>query len=254
MQDPLFWQIFLATLCSSVVSLAGAWVMALRRKPWSSRVAFGLTSFSSGVLLTTALLHLAPEAIELAPSAEQAFWGMFLGIVVFFCFERFTVWYHHHHAPHQKQSPTPLMITVGDSIHNFIDGIAVAASFLANPGLGVLSAIAVGIHEVPQEIADFAIMVQKGVSKKNAILWNIYSALIAMVGAAVGYALGGLSQHITPIALAFSAGMFLYIALADLIPELHHSEGSSRREIWFQFACFGLGMCVVLIFSTVFHE
>jgi zinc and cadmium transporter len=234
-----------ATIICSVVSLLGALLLALKSN-WSKPFALHLTALSSGVLLTTALLHLAPEAVHDSTSVQAAFVSIFVGIVGFFLLERLVLWYHHHHDSHHPQ-PSAWLITIGDSVHNFIDGVAIAAAFIIDPGLGLVTAIAIGAHEIPQEIADFAILINSGMSRSKALILNILSAFTALAGALAMYLAQPLVESYVPSIIGFSAGMFLYIALADLIPELHHRT-VKQRDKWIQLVWFVVG--IILLFGV----
>lgn len=241
----MLFQLLLLTVLSSVVSLAGSYFLALK-KTWSQDFTLKLTAFSSGVLLTTALLHLAPESLEVL-SPESAFRTLFFAVVAFFILERLVLW-HHHHDDDCSPKPSAYLITVGDSFHNFIDGVLIAGTFLVNPSLGIFTAIAVAAHEIPQEIADFSIMVGGGMKKKTALLYNFISALFSILGAVLAYYFSATAEWMVPYTVAFSAGMFLYIALSDLIPELHHEDVNTQQK-WWQLILFFIGVAFVVGFS-----
>lgn len=239
--------ILLGTFLSSFVSLIGALILS-RKNNWTQPFALHLTALSSGVLLSTALLHLAPEALlegELHP--DTLFLAIFGGTVMFFLIERLVLWYHHHHENHSETKPSAMLITIGDTIHNFLDGVAIASAVMLNPALGLITIIAIGAHEIPQEIADFAVMVNNGMSKKKALLLNALSALAAFAGAVLTYTLQHPLEPFIPYLVAFSAGMFLYIALSDLIPELHHKT-VKQNEKWTQLLWFFGG--ILLLFAV----
>lgn len=243
--------ILLATFLCSFVSLVGAFILA-QKKTWSGHFALDLTALSSGVLLTTALLHLAPEAIEEGGDVSLVFTSILAAIILFFFLERLVLWYHHHHQSHDAQ-PTALLITVGDSVHNFMDGIALASTLMLDPTLGFITMIAIGAHEIPQEIADFAVMVNGGMSRKKALALNMLSTLAAFAGALLTYSLRDALEPVIPYLAAFSAGMFLYIALSDLIPELHHKT-SDQKEKWLQLIWFAAGIGLLFVVSTLIGE
>lgn len=243
-------QLLALTFIGSIISLGGALVLALK-KTWTKNFSLHLTAFSSGILLSTSLLHLAPEALEQAP-ASTVFPSIFLAIVIFFLLERLTLWYHHHHEPHDTR-PQAFLITVGDTIHNFIDGVLIASAFLIDPMLGVVTTIAVAAHEIPQEIAEFSILVSAGYSKKKALILNILSSLSAVMAAILTYLAFEQIKDIVPHLIAFSAGMFLYISLSDLIPELHHSH-SQTKEKWTQILFFFTGISIFLLLSQAVVE
>jgi zinc and cadmium transporter len=243
--------ILFATFISSFVSLVGALLLA-RKQTWSQPFSLYLTALSSGVLITAALMHLAPEAIEEGGEVGAVFGSMFTAIILFFFLERTVLWYHHHHQSHGPQ-PAAWLITVGDSLHNFIDGVTLASTFMLNPALGFMSMIAIGAHEIPQEIADFAVMVNSGVSRKKALLLNIFSALASFAGAIITYYFRDSLEMYLPYLAAFSAGMFLYIALSDLIPELHHKTKDQRGK-WLQLVWFGAGIGLLFVITNLIGE
>jgi zinc and cadmium transporter len=247
----MLFNILFATFISSFVSLVGALALA-RKKSWSQPFSLYLTALSSGVLITAALLHLAPEAIEEGGDVTAVFSSMFVAIVLFFFLERSVLWYHHHHQSHGPH-PSAWLITVGDSLHNFIDGVTLASMFMINPALGFMSMIAIGAHEIPQEIADFAVMVNAGVSRKKALMLNMLSALAAFAGAILTYYFRDGLEAYLPYLAAFSAGMFLYIALSDLIPELHHKTKDERGK-WLQLIWFGAGIGFLFLVTNLIGE
>lgn len=243
--------ILLLTVASGVLSLAGAFLLS-RKKKWQMSFSLQMTAFSSGVLLATAFLHLAPEAIELAGDAGLVLQVMLLAIIVFFVLERLVLWYHHHHSPHGPK-PAGYLIIVGDSLHNLIDGILIASAVMIQPELGILTALAVAAHELPQEIADFSVMVSSGFSSRKALLYNAVSSLSAVGGSLLVYFALPASSSYLPVTLAFSAGMFLYIALSDLVPELHHHTKDSLQK-WLQLGLLIAGIMLVIFLSMAIPE
>lgn len=233
------------TFGSSILSLIGSFLLSLK-KNWPKRFVLQMTAFSSGTLLATALLHLAPESLEELGS-ETFFPILFGSIVLFFVLERLVLW-HHHHEEDAECGPKPsvILISISDSLHNFIDGVLIAGTFVLDPALGVLTAVAVAAHEIPQEIADFSIMVAGGMRRTTALLVNILSAVLALVGAVVAYFFITTIENIVPYVVGFSAGMFLYIALSDLIPELHsHDLGKKQKST--QLALFFVGVALIMV-------
>ena len=203
-----------------------------------------LTSFAAGVLLATAFLDLFPESMHHLEEVGggDVFIPALVGIVCFFLLERTLLWFHHHHGSHGIK-PTVWMITLGDGVHNFIDGVAIAATFILNPSIGLMTALAVAAHEIPQEIADFSVLLSRGLSKQKAIIFNVASALTALVGAIGMYLFSEVLEMHLGFITAFAAGMFVYIALSDLIPELHHSE--NKKETVRQIIAFVIGIFLV---------
>ena len=220
--------IIIFTLLGSVVSLIGGILLFIREKA-VYKVAHLLASFAAGALLATAFIDLLPEAFEAAEhsgSDVNIFTWVLLGFLFFFLIERFIYWFHHHHSPeeHQKDQAVVPLIIFGDSIHNFIDGVAIAASFLVSVPLGIVTTFAVAAHEIPQEIGDFGVLLHKGLKKTKVLLINLLSSLAALVGAILTYNLGEVVEGYLPVFLAITAGFFIYIAASDLIPEIHSGE------------------------------
>ena len=209
----------LATLFVSAIALVGI-VFVFTRQP-SRRTDLVLLSFAAGVLLATTFLELLPEATTLARAPGNIFVATLVAMIGFFLLERLLHGFHVHDDEHDPTSP-PYLILIGDGLHNFIDGVAIAASFAASPELGLVTTLAVAVHEVPQELADFGILVSSGMTTRRALLLNFLSGLTAVVGAVVFFAGGVAVEPYVAWCMAATAGMFLYIASADLIPQLHH--------------------------------
>ncbi len=228
--------VILASLLVSCISFAGVVILAFKKK-WSSNMQTMLVSFAAGVMLSASILDLMPEALEEAGEANIFPW-IFAGVVSFFLLERFVLWFHHHDDGHGDK-PAAILVLVGDAIHNLIDGVAIAATFLVNPALGVTATLAIAAHEIPQEIADFGVLVASGMKKTKALLFNFLSGLTALIGAVIGFYFLDSVQGYIWIALAYSAGMFLYIACSDLIPELHKDFKIQQR--WVQTMPFVVG-------------
>ncbi len=198
--------------------------MLLFKEKLALRVSHYLASFAAGTLLGTAFFDLLPEAQEESNGVDIFSWTLG-GIIIFFLLERFIQWFHHHHEHSERQKRSAIwLINLGDSIHNFIDGVAIAATFLTNIPLGIVTTIAVASHEIPQEIGDFGILLHRGYSKRKVILSNILSAVAALAGAILTYRLGDRVEQWLPVFLSVTAGFFIYIAASDLIPEIHNEE------------------------------
>ena len=219
--------ILLFTFIGSLGALIGGLIL-LSREKFVLKISHFLASFAAGILLGTAFFDLLPEAVhEGEEGGINIFPWALLGIVLFFLIERFIHWFHHHEAFHkdEKESKTTLpLIIFGDTMHNFIDGVVIAATFMVNIPLGIATSISVFAHEVPQEIGDFGLMLHKGLKPKKIILVNILSAAVAFFGAIITYLLGNVLEPYIPMLLAITAGFFIYIASADLIPEIHHEK------------------------------
>lgn len=233
--------IVLASLLIGFISLAGG-MFLLKRGFLSEKTTAYLVSFAAGTMLAVSFFDLLPEALEASGGSGDIFIFVLLGIVAFFLLERFVLWFHHHDSTHGVK-PASYLILIGDGVHNFIDGVAIAAAFLASPALGVITTLAIAAHEIPQEIADFSILIHGGMKKIQALLFNFLSAMTALLGAVIGfYFLEGLEGAV-PVLLAFTAGMFTYIACSDLIPELH--KDFTRQRSWTQLIPFISGLALL---------
>jgi zinc and cadmium transporter len=216
-----------------------------------------MVAFATGALLAAALLGLLPEAIELAGPDRHGAVGVALlgGIALFFVLEKLVLWRHCHedvcetHAPapdhHHGQRSSGVMILVGDTMHNALDGVLIAAAFLIDVQLGVMTGLAVLAHEIPSEVGNFAVLLNSGMSRRRAFGWNLISALGAVVGGVAGYFALSAMKPILPYALAVSAASLLYVAVADLIPGLHRRVGGQDSLV--QVALIGLGVGLVVL-------
>jgi len=246
-------QIIFANVLISLLSLSGA-IMILWKKILTKSMIPYLVSFAAGVILTTSFMDLFPEALEQAAELGlkiNIFLPAFLGVVLSFFIERFLLWFHHHEHTHGMK-PTIFLITIGDGIHNLIDGLTIAATYLANPALGLITTIAIAVHEIPQEIADFSILIHSGLSKKNALIINLLSAVTAIIGGILGYYFLNNFKAGLPILLAFSAGIFIYISCSDLIPDLHRDYKEQRK--WVQAVPFIVGIVLMYSLILLLHE
>ena len=248
--------ILLFTLIGSVGALIGG-IVLLSNEKFAIKISHFLASFAAGVLLGTAFFDLLPEASHEAKKGDINifFWALF-GIVLFFLVERFIHWFHHHEEYHdehdkEKKSTLPLII-IGDTMHNFLDGVVIAATFMVNAQVVILTAIAVFAHEIPQEIGDFGLMLHKGLSRKKIITVNIVSAAAAFTGAILTYLLGNILEAYLPIFLALTAGFFIYIASSDLIPEIHHEKRRGFAII--ESLMLILGIIVIFIFVSLLEH
>lgn len=235
-------------------------VAALASLGWPKAWIPRLVGFSVGVLLSTALLHVLPEAIEVAAERSLESHTMFAvvlaGLLGFFALERVALWRHAHHGDghtcceaqgvHDEPDadmPAAALILVGDGVHNFVDGILIAAAFLADPSLGVATTAAVIAHEIPQEAGDFLLLRAAGWGRTKALLANGASSLTSVAGGLLGYFMLTGAQALLPFALALAAASFLYVAIADLLPFLHRQRHDGGFA-W-QIGLIGLGILVV---------
>lgn len=210
-------------LAGSLLSLIGGFIL-LSNKNLAHKIANFSAPFAAGALIAAALVDLMPEAISYGNIQPQhiGIW-LLVGMAIFFLLERQLNWFHHHHEHQTKTSKQriPAMLVVGDTLHNAIDGAAIAITFLADPALGVVTAFAVALHEIPQEIGDFSLLLKAGWSRQKIILVNFFSAVATVVTALIVYAIGSVLEPVLPMALAVTAGALLYIASSDVVPEVH---------------------------------
>lgn len=249
---PLLGYILLFSFIGSVVSLTGG-ILLLVKEKFALKISHLLTSFAAGTLLGTAFFDLLPEAVEIAGKDKEVnifLWAL-IGMLVFFLMERFI--HHHHHGqdrdPADKQSVVPLIV-IGDTVHNFIDGVAMAATFLISIPLGIVTSLAVAAHEIPQEMGDFGLMLNKGVPRARVLRINLFSALASLVGATLTYMAKDSIQGLLPFTLALTAGFFIYIAAANLIPEIQSRE-NKKIAFWETIALLSGVLVVYLAISAL---
>lgn len=210
----------LSVILVSLVSLIGLFTLSIKDKTLRKLLVY-FVSFSVGGLLGDAFIHLLPEAIELNTSINLSLY-ILLGMVISFVVEKFIQW-RHCHIPTSKDHlhPFALMNLVGDLVHNFIDGLIIGASYLASLQIGIATTIAVILHEIPQEIGDFGVLIHGGFKKNKALFLNFVTALAAVAGTIISLVIVSYVENITNFLLPFAIGGFIYIASSDLIPELH---------------------------------
>jgi zinc and cadmium transporter len=225
------------------------------------RVVKSLVSLSAGVLLGTALLHVLPEAFE--GHDPQALFATLLGGLLFFWLLEKAELYrhdhhhegdghdHHHHSDAERAGRGGLSVLVGDTVHNFCDGVIIATAFLANPALGWVTAMAILAHEIPQEAGDYIVLINAGFSRAKALLYNALSGLAAVVGGVLGYFLVGPFEAALPYLLVVASSSFIYVAVADLLPQLQ--QRLSWRDTVVQVAWLGAGLALVLLATAGLH-
>ncbi|MBU1614726.1 ZIP family metal transporter [bacterium] len=224
----LIW-ILSATTLVSLISLVGILTIGLATKVFD-KILFLLVGFAAGGLIGGAFLHLLPEAIEQG-GGDLVFLYTLIGFTFFFLMERYLYWRHCHEGVCDIHAFTYLNI-IGDGIHNFTDGLIIAAGFMTDLKLGIVTTLAVIFHEIPQEIGDFGILVYGGFSKRKALFFNFVCALTAILGSLLGYILSNITG-ISLILISLTAGGFIYIAASDLIPELHRQKNTKRANMAF---------------------
>lgn len=212
--------VFLSVLAVSLVSLTGVFLLSLHQS-FLRKILLSLVSFAVGALFANVFLHILPEIGETTENFRTSFGVVLLGILLSFVIEKFIHWHHCHNLDCHHRSPVGALMLMGDGIHNMTDGMVIAAAYLITTELGLATTVAVILHEIPQEIGDFAVLLHSGYSRARALAWNFLSALTAFFGAAAILLLHGHVQGIEAILLPLAAGNFLYIAGSDLIPALN---------------------------------
>ncbi|MBD3362766.1 ZIP family metal transporter [Candidatus Dojkabacteria bacterium] len=232
----------LAILATSLVSLVGVFTLPIKEKQLKSLLLY-LVSLSTGGLFGGAFFHLIPESIENNGYGVDTSFLLLFGIFVFFTIEKFIHW-RHCHIPTTEEHPHPYayMNLIGDLVHNFTDGLLIGGSFLVNPGLGLSTTLAVILHEIPQEIGDFGVLIHGGFSKKKALFTNLVISLSAFIGMLVSLGLGVRIENYSYYLLPFTAGGFIYIASSDLIPQLHKETCLANSIKQIGIMCAGIGL------------
>lgn len=238
-------------LLSSLISLGGMVLFSIR-KGLIEKLMLYLISFSTGAILGDVFLHMMPEMVH-EESFEPNGWYLILGgIIASFILEKFIHWHHCHYIQCEDHyHPVGTMNLVGDTVHNVTDGILIAASFLVDVRIGVATTIAVILHEVPQEISDYALLIYSGYSKGKALFFNFLTTLSALIGAGLMLWFHEAVPGLTAIILPLTAGNFLYLAGSDLIPELHKETTTSRSAVQLFWMIVGIAfMSALLLLET----
>ena len=251
--------IVLATFAGGLLSvlIAASLTLALL-----ARVVRNLVSLSAGVLLATALLHVLPEAFESTASPHSLFATLLAGLMFFFLLEKAELYrhnhhhegdghHHHHHFDVQQAGQGGWSVLVGDSIHNFCDGIIIAAAFLTDVQLGIVTSLAIIAHEIPQEVGDYIVLLNAGLSRKKALFYNALSGLSAVVGGVLGYFVVGPWEALFPYLLVVASSSFIYVAVADLIPQLQ--QRMPWKDTAAQLAWLAAGMALIAVVVRLVH-
>ena len=222
-----------------------------------------MVSLSIGIMLATSLLHALPEAFESNADNHTLFAILLGGLLTFFVLEKFAILRHshhheddghgHHHGYDKKEAgKAGWMILVGDGLHNFTDGILIAAAFLADPHLGLITGLAIIVHEIPQEIGDFIVLLNAGFSRARAYLYNLICSLMAVAGGLLGYLTLERGVEWIPYVLVFASSGFIYIAVSDLMPQMQRR--ATLRETIPQILLIGAGVAIVLFLTRHAHH
>ncbi len=223
-------QLIFYSLIGGLFSLIGGLVLLWQTR-LTKHIMTPLLAFAAGAFLTTSFAELIPEALENVDNPHTLLLVVLSGFIAFFVLERFLMRYviHQHAEGHSDHTESlPFLLILGDSIHNFLDGVAIGLAYIADPVLGLVTTLAVSAHEIPQEIGDFSILLHQEWKRRDILLVNVGQSLLTVPGALLGYFGGQMLEPQLPYLLAFTAGIFLYIGGSDLLPEIHHRAGHKQ--------------------------
>lgn len=250
-----FTYVIVFSILGGIFSLIGG-ALLLRSKRSAKALALYATPFAGGALLAAVFLDLLKEGSEHG-GADNVLLATLIGMVVFFLAEGFLRWFHHHHQDDEgaesHHDSSVWLVVVGDTLHNALDGVAIAASFLISVPTGVVTTIAVAAHEIPQEIGDFGLLLSKGMSRRKVLVVNLLSAVATVLAAALTYLLGSSEQLPIGMLLGLSAGFLLYIAASDVIPAIHEQH-QNQKQFNIQAALLVWGVLVVGAVTQVAHQ
>ncbi|WP_335340122.1 ZIP family metal transporter [Collimonas pratensis] len=252
--------ILLATTIAGLFSITAAAIFSFALL---SKMVERMVSLSVGIMLATSLLHALPEAFESKADSHTLFAILLGGLLAFFVLEKFAILRHshhheddghgHHHGHDKKEAgKAGWMILVGDGLHNFTDGILIAAAFLADPHLGLITGLAIIVHEIPQEIGDFIVLLNAGFSRTRAYVYNLICSLMAVLGGLLGYFTLERGMEWIPYVLVFASSGFIYIAVSDLMPQMQRR--ATLRETIPQILLIGAGVAIVLFLTRHAHQ
>lgn len=237
----------LSVILVSLISFIGVFTLALGEDRLK-KITFILVSFAVGALLGDAFIHIIPETFEKFGASLLSSIYIVVGLLLFFILEKFIRWRHCHIPTSTAHThPVVTMNLIGDGVHNLMDGLMIGASYIVSIPVGIATTLAVVLHEIPQEMGDFGVLVHGGLSVKKALAFNFLSALTAIVGTIISLVIGPQVQGYTMALLPMTAGGFIYIAGADLIPELQHDVKVSTSSLQFVLIMFGVGIMALLV-------
>jgi zinc and cadmium transporter len=243
----LTFYILISVIIVSLISLIGVLGLSFKEET-IKKVSLTLVSFAVGALFGDALIHLLPEAFKRIDSSLLVSLLIISGLLLFFVMEKFLRW-RHCHVPEDEPHVHPVvaMNMVGSSVHNFIDGMLIAASYFISFPLGLSTTLAIVFHEIPNEISHFGVLIHGGLTARKAVYFNFLTALFAVFGALIFIVIGHSVQNLPAYLLPVTAGGFLYIAGSDLVPELHHETKARNSAIQFIMIVFGVGVMAGLL-------
>lgn len=238
--------IIIATVLISFVSLVGVFLLSFKEE-FLNKILLKLVALSSGALLGGAFIHLIPEGLK-KMEAEPFLGIILISLILYLIIEKLLHWHHCHKGPRCPIHTFGYMNLIGDAVHNFIDGLIIASTFIINIPLGITTAIAIILHEIPQEISDFGVLLYAGFEKKKAIAFNLLVSLAAVLGGLVGWILFIHIESVTAFLLPIAAGGFLYIALSDMIPELRKERNLNNFFIDLTVLLAGIALMILVKF------
>lgn len=240
---------FVSVLIVSLVSLAGVFSLSIRDEVLKKYINFFI-SLAIGALLGDAFIHIIPETFKSILGSSLSGILIVVGILLFFVIEKFIHWHHHGEDKEDEHiHPVGKLVLFTDGFHNMIDGIIIGASFLVSIPVGIATTLAVVLHEIPQEIGDFAVLIHAGYTKNRALLWNFISALASIIGLVIVFVFGNIMENSILWFMPIAAGGFIYIAVADLIPELHKTKNVKHSVI--QLGIIILGVLSMLALTLI---
>lgn len=245
----VFVWVIASTFLVSLISLVGVCTLAIKGN-LLNKVLFTLIGFSAGALIGGAFLHILPESLERMGN-YPVFNCTIMGFVLFFLMERYFYWRHCHEADCHVHAFT-YMNLIGEGMHNFMDGMAIAVSFVVSIKIGVVTTVAIILHEIPKELGNFGVLIYGGFTRKKALLYNFMCGLMAMVGAVTGYLISEIAQGFVGFIMPLTAGGFIYIAASDLVPEIHKEKDNKRATL--ALLAFLLGIVFMALSRLIFKE
>jgi zinc and cadmium transporter len=237
-----------ASVIVSLISFVGI-VSLLLKESLLNKILLLLISFSAGALIGGAFLHLIPEAVEKSGHGE-VYLFVIVGFILFFILEKYLHWRHCHKGKCEIHTFTYLNL-IGDGVHNFIDGLIIGSSFVVSINFGIATSFAIIMHEIPQEIGDFGVLVYGGLNKNKALFYNFLSAITAILGTVIGFVLANISDSFLKLLMPMAAGGFIYIASCDLIPELHKQEDIKKASL--SMVVFIFGVAFMYLAAAIHH-
>ncbi|MFH1094750.1 MAG: ZIP family metal transporter [Candidatus Micrarchaeota archaeon] len=238
-------QILLATAIVSAISLLGVFTLSIKDELLHALLP-PMVAFAGGALLATAFFDILPESLA-ASGIEGTMRFAVVGVLLSLIIEKFLHWHHHHkhhHRGDKTEQPFTYLALIGGSIHNFIDGTIIAASFIVSPAMGIVSTFAIIAHEIPHEVGDFSLLIYGGFSRRKALLFNFLSGLVAIAGSLAAFFLSPVLPGLAGVLLPIAAGNFIYISCVDLVPDMHKEQDLKKSAL--QFLLFLLGMAVII--------